>query len=213
MAIVGGIGTSFYLDIATGPLLVCAFGVVHVFRRLLIANRGEIALRVIRACGELGIETVVVHSEADRGAPWLKSADATVCVGPARAEASYLNADAILQAALQTDCQALHPGYGFLAENAIFAARCQGQGITFVGPGPGAIRRMGNKAEAKRTMARAGLPTIPGSDGPVADVAEARGVAAGCGYPILLKASSGGGGKGMRRCESEAQLEQAYDEY
>ena len=183
-----------------------------MFRRLLIANRGEIALRIARACRGLGVESVVVHSEADRGAPWLRHADRTLCVGPARADRSYLDADSILQAAEQTDCQALHPGYGFLAENAVFAARCLQQGITFVGPPPAAIRAMGDKSLAKRTFVRAGLPTIPGSDGPVPDLAHARDEAARCGYPVLLKASAGGGGKGMRRCADETELESAFAE-
>jgi len=176
----------------------------------MIANRGEIALRIIRACRGQGVRTVVAHSEADRGAPWLEEADGTVCVGGARADRSYLNADAILQAAEQTDCQAVHPGYGFLAENALFAARCEQQGITFIGPSARSIRLMGDKASAKRTMAAAGLPTIPGSEGAVSDLAQASSIASEVGYPVLLKASAGGGGKGMRRCESEALLEQAF---
>jgi acetyl-CoA carboxylase biotin carboxylase subunit len=181
-----------------------------VFRRVLIANRGEIALRIIRGCREVGAETVVVHSEADRGAPWLEHADQTVCVGGARADESYLNAGAILQAAEQTGSQAIHPGYGFLAENQLFAARCEQQGITFVGPTAAAIRAMGDKVSAKRTMARAGLPTIPGSDGPVASLGEARRIAGEVGFPVLLKAAAGGGGKGMRRCDRESGLEQAF---
>ena len=183
-----------------------------MFRRMLIANRGEIALRIMRACKDLGIETVVVYSTADRGAPWLARADRAVCIGPAPAEESYLNADAILQAAEQHECQAIHPGYGFLAENALFAARCAQQGITFVGPGPGAIRRMGDKAEARRTMAAAGLPPIPGSEGTLADVGEALAQAARIGYPALLKATAGGGGKGMRRCEHEEDLRRGFAE-
>ena len=183
-----------------------------MFRRILIANRGEIALRVIRACEALGVETVAVFSEADRGAPWLRRAGRAVCIGPARAEESYLNADAILQAAEQTECQAIHPGYGFLAENALFAARCEQQGVTFIGPGPDAIRRMGDKAEAKHTMATAGLPTIPGSEGTLAGVREALVQAAAIGYPVLLKATAGGGGRGMRGCEGEQELERAFAE-
>ncbi len=181
-----------------------------MFGRILIANRGEIALRVIRACGELGIETAAAHSEADRGAPWLAHADRAICIGPARAELSYLNADAILQAAEQTDCHAIHPGYGFLSENALFSARCAQHGIAFIGPGPGAIRRMGDKAEAKRTMESAGLATIPGSPGTLEDFRHAARIAADIGYPILLKATAGGGGKGMRRCEGESDLERAF---
>ncbi len=160
----------------------------------------------------MGVEAVVAHSEADRGAPWLEHADATVCIGPSRVDRSYLDEDAVLQAAEQTACQALHPGYGFLSENARFAARCEQQGITFVGPTARSIRTMGDKAEAKRSIAEAGLPTIPGSDGPVADVETAARLASGVGYPVLLKASAGGGGKGMRRCESEGDLARGFAE-
>jgi len=183
-----------------------------VFRRLLIANRGEIALRIARGCRELGVEPVMIHSEADRGAPWLDEAAQTICVGPARASASYLDQDAVLQAAEQSDCQAVHPGYGFLAENALFAARCAQQGLTWVGPPAAAIRAMGDKAEAKRSLAAAGLPTIPGSADVLSGEVEARKLAAKVGYPVLLKATAGGGGKGMRRCESEAELAPAYAE-
>jgi acetyl-CoA carboxylase biotin carboxylase subunit len=183
-----------------------------VFRRLLVANRGEIALRILRACRKVGTETVIAYSEADREAPWIEEADQAVCVGPAAAHGSYLNTDAILQAAEQTACQAIHPGYGFLAENAVFAACCQQQGITFVGPGPGAIRAMGDKAQAKRTMAEAGLPTIPGSEGLLEDVSQAGRLAAEYGYPVLLKATAGGGGKGMRLCTDEKSLVTAYEQ-
>ena len=183
-----------------------------MFRTVMIANRGEIALRIIRACHGLGVRTVVAHSEADRDAPWLDEADLGVCVGGARADRSYLNADAILQAAEQTDCQAIHPGYGFLAENALFAARCEQQGITFIGPTARSIRLMGDKASAKRTMAEAGLPTIPGSDGALSGLDDAREIARQVGFPVLLKASAGGGGKGMRRCETEALLEEAFQQ-
>jgi acetyl-CoA carboxylase biotin carboxylase subunit len=183
-----------------------------MFRRILVANRGEIALRVLRTCRSMGIETVAVFSEADRGAPWLERADLTVCIGPARADRSYLDADAVLQAAEQTECRAVHPGYGFLSENARFAARCEQHGITFIGPGPGAIRRMGDKMEAKRTMASAGVPTIPGSLDALADVGQAARLAAEIGYPVLLKASAGGGGKGMRRCDDEAGLKAGFAE-
>jgi len=183
-----------------------------VFRRVLVANRGEIASRVLRACRQCGIETVAVYSEADRGAPWLARADRAVCIGPARAEASYLDADAILQTAEQHDCQALHPGYGFLAENARFAARCEQQGIAFIGPGPSSIAAMGDKMTAKRTMAAAGLPTIPGSASTLSSVEEAERVANACGFPVLLKATAGGGGKGMRRCSDAAGLRRAFQE-
>jgi acetyl-CoA carboxylase biotin carboxylase subunit len=179
---------------------------------VLIANRGEIALRLVRACRELGIEAVVVHSTADAEAPWLEQADRTLCIGPASAAGSYLNQDAILQAAEQLGCQAIHPGYGFLAENALFSARCEQQGITFVGPPPEAIRRMGDKAAAKRTMAEGGLPTIPGSAGVVTDVREAAAEAERIGWPVLLKASAGGGGKGMRLCSDRDGLDGAFAE-
>jgi acetyl-CoA carboxylase biotin carboxylase subunit len=183
-----------------------------VFRRLLIANRGEIALRITRACRKLGIEAFGVYSEADRDAPWLAGMDHSICIGPARAEGSYLNADAILQAAEQTESQAIHPGYGFLSENATFAARCEQQGLTFVGPTADAIRRMGDKTEAKRTMADLGLPTVPGSDGVVTTPADAVRLAGSVGYPVLLKAAAGGGGRGMRRCDDAAELEAAFGE-
>jgi len=183
-----------------------------VFRRVLIANRGEIALRILRACRRSGIETVLVHSRADRDAPWLEHADRVVCVGPAAAAGSYLNQDAILQAAEQEDCQAVHPGYGFLAENATFAARCEQQGLTFVGPPPGAIRLMGDKASAKRSFAAAGLPVIPGSTEVLADVAAAEAEAERIGYPVLIKASAGGGGKGMRLCRDSGRLRTGFSE-
>ena len=181
-----------------------------MFRRILVANRGEIAARILRACEALDIETVVAHSEADRDAPWLERATATVCLGPGRPRDSYLHASAVLQAAEQTDCQALHPGYGFLAESGVFAARCQQQGLTFIGPGAAAIRRMGDKSEAKRTMAAHGLATIPGSAGVLDDVDHARRVAADIGYPVLLKATAGGGGKGLRRCDDAGEIESAF---
>jgi len=183
-----------------------------LFRRVLIANRGEIAARVVRACRELDIETVVVHSEADAGAPWLASATVTVCLGPPPAARSYLDADAILQAAEQTGASAIHPGYGFLSENAVFSARCAQHGITFVGPGPAAIRRMGDKIGAKRTMAAANVPVIPGSLDPLQNAAHAEALADSVGYPVLLKATAGGGGKGMRRCDDAGDLQRAFAE-
>ena len=183
-----------------------------MFQRILVANRGEIAGRILRACRELGIESVAVYSEADRGAPWLSDATRTVCIGPAKAAASYLDQDAILQAAEQTEARAIHPGYGFLSENAVFAARCAQQGIAFIGPGPAAIRRMGDKLEAKRTMAAAGVPTIPGSLDALTSAQHAAALAREVGYPVLLKAAAGGGGKGMRRCEDERALARAFSE-
>ncbi len=183
-----------------------------MFQRILIANRGEIAARILRACRELQVETVAVHSEADANAPWLAGATVTVCLGPAAASRSYLDADAILQAAEQTEACAIHPGYGFLSENAGFAARCAQHGIAFIGPPPSAIRRMGQKIGAKRTMAAAGVPVIPGSLADLGSLAEAGRVAEEVGYPILLKASAGGGGKGMRRCDGVEDLAGAYSE-
>ena len=170
-----------------------------MFQRVLIANRGEIAARVMRACRELGVEAVAAHSEADAGAPWLSGAAKTICIGPGPASRSYLDADAILQAAEQTEASAIHPGYGFLSENAVFSARCAQHGITFIGPGPDAIRRMGDKIGAKRTMSEASVPVIPGSLEPLASPAHAARLADEVGYPVLLKATAGGGGKGMRR--------------
>ena len=183
-----------------------------MFRKVLVANRGEIALRIIRGCKELGIEPVAVCSEADRNGPWLDEASETVCIGPARAAESYLSAGAILQAADQTGCQAIHPGYGFLAENPRFAARCEQQGLTFIGPSASAIRRMGDKAEAKATIARAGLPTIPGSTGILTSVEEGLLLAAEIGYPVLLKATAGGGGRGMRVAKDEATFRKGFSE-
>ncbi len=183
-----------------------------MFQRVLVANRGEIASRIIRACCELGVETVAVHSEADANAPWLTRASRTVCLGPSAASRSYLDADAILQAAEQTDSGAIHPGYGFLAENAVFAARCAQHGIAFVGPGPRAIARMGDKIGAKRTMSDAQVPTIPGSLDPLTSAAHAAELAGQVGFPVLLKATAGGGGKGMRRCDDPTQLARAFAE-
>jgi acetyl-CoA carboxylase biotin carboxylase subunit len=183
-----------------------------LFQRVLIANRGEIAARVIRACRELGLTTVAVHSEADAKAPWLTGATKTVCLGPGASARSYLDADAILQAAEQTEAGAIHPGYGFLSENAVFAARCAQHGIVFVGPGPQAIRRMGDKIGAKRTMAAASVPIIPGSLESLTSAAHAAELAYEVGYPILLKATAGGGGKGMRRCDDAKALSRAFAE-
>ena len=183
-----------------------------MFRSVLIANRGEIALRVIRACKELGIETVVVYSEADRNSPHLEHADKTACIGGSRSVESYLNMEALLQAAIQNDCQALHPGYGFLAENPIFSALCVQSKVTFIGPPPHAIRLMGNKAKARETMKVLGLEPIPGSEGELKDVEHAVEVASEISYPVLLKASAGGGGKGMRVVEEAEDLEHAYNE-
>ncbi len=169
-----------------------------MFKKILIANRGEIALRIQRACRELGIHTVVVHSEADTEAKYVKLADESVCIGPAPASESYLRADRLVQAALQTRCTALHPGWGFLAENSRFASLCAQHGVTFVGPRPAVMELLGAKTPAKRAMRAAGLSLIPGSDGPLADVDSALRCAGEIGYPVLLKADFGGGGRGMR---------------
>ncbi|MGD8628241.1 MAG: biotin carboxylase N-terminal domain-containing protein, partial [bacterium] len=183
-----------------------------MFRSVLIANRGEIALRVIRACKELGIRAVAVHSEADAASPHLEYADETVCIGGSRSADSYLNMEALIQAAVQSDCQALHPGYGFLAENALFSALCAQSKITFIGPPPGAVRLFGDKARARETMKGAGLDPIPGTEGTVDGLEAARSAAEEIGYPVLLKASAGGGGKGMRIVNTRNDLENAFNE-
>ncbi len=183
-----------------------------MFRSVLIANRGEIALRVIRACKEMGVRAVAVYSEADSKSPHLDEADDRVCIGGSRSAESYLNMEAIIQAAAQKECQALHPGYGFLAENARFSALCAQSKITFIGPPPHAIRLMGDKARARETMKGLGLEPIPGSDGTLKGPDHAREAASRIGYPVLLKASAGGGGKGMRVVENEGALESAFNE-
>jgi len=177
-----------------------------VFRKVLIANRGEIALRVIRACRELGIRTVAVYSEADRESLHVRFADEDVCIGPAPARESYLNIPRIIAAAEVTGAEAIHPGYGFLAENAEFAEICERSEIVFIGPGAEQIRRMGDKAVARKTMSDVGVPTVPGSDGPVTDPDEAVEVARAIGYPVIIKAAAGGGGKGMRVAMAEDTL-------
>jgi len=169
-----------------------------VFRKILIANRGEIALRIIWACRELGIKTVAIHSTADSDSLHVKFADEDVCIGPPANKESYLNVSAVISAAEITGAEAIHPGYGFLAESAHFAEVCRECGLTFIGPGPDVIRRMGDKAEALRTMIEAGVPTLPGSGGLLRDEEHALEVAKAIGYPVLIKASAGGGGRGMR---------------
>ncbi len=178
--------------------------------KILIANRGEIALRVIRSARELGIKTVAVFSEVDRQSLHALLADERVCIGPARASESYLNIANILSAAEITGADAIHPGYGFLAENAKFAEICETQGITFIGPPPAIIRLMGDKNKARQTMKKAGLPILPGSDKTLEDVAEAKKVAGKIGFPVIIKAAAGGGGKGMRICRSSSQLEEQF---
>ncbi|HEY2090306.1 MAG TPA: acetyl-CoA carboxylase biotin carboxylase subunit [Thermoanaerobaculia bacterium] len=179
--------------------------------KVLIANRGEIALRVIQACKEMGLKTVAVHSEIDRDALHVRYADDDVCIGPALARQSYLSISSIIAAAEITGADAIHPGYGFLAENAHFAeivGECQ---LTFIGPSPEAIRLMGDKSVAKDTAKKAGVPTVPGSDGPLRSVEEGIEVARAIGFPVILKASAGGGGRGMRICPDEAGLQNAFD--
>jgi len=169
-----------------------------VFKKVLIANRGEIALRIIRACDELGVETVAVYSEADRESLHVRFADEDVCIGKAAASDSYLNIPRIISAAEVTGAEAIHPGYGFLAENADFSEICARSAITFIGPTPAQIRSMGDKATARATMMKVGVPTVPGSEGIVATVEDAIPIADEMGFPIMIKASAGGGGKGMR---------------
>ncbi|HBT47176.1 MAG TPA: acetyl-CoA carboxylase biotin carboxylase subunit [Peptococcaceae bacterium] len=180
-----------------------------MFRKVLIANRGEIAVRIIRACRELEIETVAVFSEADRDALHVKLADEAVCIGPPPAGRSYLNIPNIIAAAQVTGADAVHPGYGFLAENAYFAEMCATSGLTFIGPSPRAIQLMGDKARARNTMLQAGVPVVPGSEGVVGKVEEALDIAREIGYPVLVKAAAGGGGRGMRVAQNPAELRQA----
>ena len=179
--------------------------------KLVIANRGEVALRILRACGELGIQTVALHSEADADTKYVRLAKESVCIGPAPAAASYLNIPAVIAAAEVTDASAIHPGYGFLAENADFAKHVEESGFIFVGPAPETIRLMGDKISAIKMMREAGVPCVPGSDGPLPDDADAiMRIAAGIGYPIIIKATAGGGGKGMRVVHTEAALLNAW---
>lgn len=179
-------------------------------KKILIANRGEIALRIIRACRELGIKTVAVYSEADRSSLHVRFADEAVCIGPAQGRLSYLKIPHIIAAAQVTDADAIHPGYGFLAENDTFAEICTDCGITFIGPTPEQIIKMGNKSIAKDTMIAAGVPVVPGSKGIVATLSDAYEVAEEVGYPVMLKAVAGGGGKGMRYVETKDELERAF---
>lgn len=181
-----------------------------MFNKILIANRGEIALRVIRACRHLGIKTVAVYSEADRDSLHVRFADEDVCIGPPSALESYLDPKRIIAAAEVTNANAIHPGYGFLAENAEFAEICEECEITFIGPSGQMIRQMGAKAQAKELMAQAGVPTIPGSQGLVKDSDQAAQIAAEIGYPILMKASAGGGGRGMRIANGAEEMETAF---
>ncbi len=178
-----------------------------MFKKILIANRGEIALRIQRACRELGVKAVVVYSEADRDAKYVRLADEAVCIGPAPSNLSYLNMPAIISAAEVTDAEAIHPGYGFLSENADFAERVEKSGFKFIGPTPESIRLMGDKVSAKQAMIRAGVPCVPGSDGALPDdPAAIKRIAKGIGYPVIIKAAGGGGGRGMRVVHTEAAL-------
>ena len=181
-----------------------------MFDKILIANRGEVALRVMRAARELGVKTVAVYSTEDADTLPVAYADEAVCIGPAPATQSYLVMESIIQAAINTGAQAIHPGYGFLAENAAFARMCAENNIVFIGPSPECIERMGDKATARETMMACGVPTVPGSDGVVETVEEAAAFAERVGYPVLIKASAGGGGKGMREVHDPADLEAQY---
>ena len=177
-----------------------------MFRKILIANRGEIALRILRACRDLDIPAVVAYSDVDRDSLPVRLADEAVCIGPAAAARSYNNIPAVISAALVTGCDAIHPGYGFLAENAYLAEICQQVGITFIGPSSKVIENMGNKAEARRVMREAGVPMLPGTQGTIATLAEAREFARHIGYPVVVKAVAGGGGRGMRVAMNDAEL-------
>lgn len=181
-----------------------------MFSKVLIANRGEIAVRIIRACRELGIRTVAVYSEADKEAMHTELADEAVCIGPSKASESYLNKQQILSAAVLTKAEAIHPGFGFLSENSQFAEMCEACHITFVGPKSQTIDEMGNKIHARQLMKKAGVPVIPGSDGAIVDVKQALDIANQVGYPVMLKAAAGGGGKGIRKVLSEAELPSAF---
>jgi acetyl-CoA carboxylase biotin carboxylase subunit len=181
-----------------------------MFHKILIANRGEIALRIIRTCRELGIRTVVAHSTADAHSLPVRFADESICVGPAEARSSYLNIPAIISAAAITDSEAIHPGYGFLAENPAFADICRACGITFIGPSPEAIRLMGDKAQARQIARQAGVPVVPGSVRPLQDAQEAVGLGDEIGFPVIFKASAGGGGRGMRTVRDREGAAQAF---
>jgi acetyl-CoA carboxylase biotin carboxylase subunit len=181
-----------------------------MFKKLLVANRGEIALRVMRTCVEMGVHTVAVYSTADADQPSVQFADEAVCIGPAASAQSYLNMDNIISAALGTGCDAVHPGFGFLSENAEFARRCTENGLAFIGPAAATIEMMGDKARARALAAQAGAPVVPGSPAVIADYNAAREAADRVGYPVLVKASAGGGGRGMRRAYDDAELESAF---
>ena len=182
-----------------------------MFRRVLIANRGEIAVRVIRACTEMGIESVAIYSTADKDSLHVQLATRSVCIGPPPAKDSYLNENAILQVAKSTRCEAIHPGYGFLSENADFADRCAEEGLVFIGPSGDAIREMGDKAAARELMQKNGVPVVPGSEGSVT-LEEGQKIADAIGYPVLIKAAAGGGGRGMRNVERPEDFASKFTE-
>lgn len=182
-----------------------------MFKRILIANRGEIALRIVRCCREMGIESVVVYSEADAGSLPVMLATHSVCIGPAKAADSYLKEEILIDTAINMNCDAIHPGYGFLSENAGFVKKCEERGIVFIGPSSGIIENMGDKQSARKLMQENDVPTVPGSKGLVANADEAKEVANQVGYPVLIKASAGGGGKGMRKAYSKEELEKAFE--
>ncbi len=181
-----------------------------MLKKVLVANRGEIAVRIIRACREMGIRTVAIYSEADEKAMHTKLADEAICIGPANSSKSYLNIKNIIEAACITHADSIHPGFGFLSENSKFAKICEESGIKFIGPSSEVIDLMGNKSNAKKLMKSAGVPVIPGSDGALKNLEEAKKIAGKIGYPIMLKASNGGGGKGIRLVQNEKELEDAY---
>ena len=182
-----------------------------MFQKILIANRGEIAVRIIRACREMGIKTVAVYSEADRDALHAQLADEAICIGPAAPQDSYLNMERILSATVATKAEAIHPGFGFLSENSRFVEMCEKCNVAFIGPSAEIIHKMGNKSEARKTMMEAGVPVVPGTKEPVHNVQEALEAAKEIGFPIMIKASSGGGGKGMRVSESLEDFEENFN--
>ncbi len=183
-----------------------------MFKRILIANRGEIALRVIRACKELGVESVVAYSEADRGSRYLELADRAVCIGPARSDKSYLKVDRIISAAEKCEVDAIHPGYGFLSENSQFAEKCRASGYEFIGPSVEAMERLGDKNAARAIAKKCGVPVVPGSDGIVESESQALAAAEKIGYPVLVKATAGGGGRGIRQANDAAQLKRSLQD-
>jgi acetyl-CoA carboxylase biotin carboxylase subunit len=182
-----------------------------MFNKILIANRGEIAVRVIRACRELGIQTVAVYSEVDKEALHVQMADEAVCIGPAKSRDSYLNMENIISATVLAGAQAIHPGFGFLSENSKFAQMCKECNITFIGPDAETIESMGNKSKAREIMMRAGVPVIPGTEGSIDTVEEALEEADRIGYPVMVKASAGGGGRGIRIVRSKEDLKKAFE--